>query len=98
MNGALDQELFYAQFQRLRAGASQATAIAELSRWISDNTFIQGKPYSYLHHEYQERILNSTAVEKVCRKCSQVGISELAISPAARARTSISSELMSFST
>ena len=71
--------MFWNHLQRLRAGASQATAINELARWISDNTFIQGRPYSYKNHEYQERILNCTAVEKVVRKCSQVGISELAI-------------------
>lgn len=76
---ALDQELFKNHMQRLRAGASQAVAIDEISRWISENTYINGKPYSYLNHEYQQRILNSKAREQIVRKCSQVGISELAV-------------------
>lgn len=65
--------------QRLKAGASQATAISEISRWISENTFIAGKPYSYKHHEYQKKILDSEAREINTRKCSQVGLSELSI-------------------
>ena len=72
-------EIFTTHLQRLKAGASQATAVSETSRWIADNTFIRGKPYSYVNHEYQQRILDSTAQEVVVRKCSQVGISELAI-------------------
>ena len=75
----LDNQTFGLHLQRLRAGASQATSVKELSRWIADNTFINGKAYSYEDHEYQERILNSEAREVVIRKCSQVGISELSV-------------------
>ena len=75
----LDKGLFATHLQRLQIGASQATALDEISRWISDNTYIGGKPYSYLNHEYQKRILDSTAREIVIRKCSQVGISEMSI-------------------
>ena len=64
---------------RLRAGASQATALSEVSKWISRNTTINGRNFSYKNHEYQPRILDSTARECVIRKCSQVGISELSI-------------------
>jgi hypothetical protein len=64
---------------RLRAGASQATALTEVSKWISRNTTINGRNFSYKNHEYQPRILDSTARECVIRKCSQVGISELSI-------------------
>ena len=79
MNVKLNVELFKNHMQRLKAGASQATAISEISRWIAENTYINGKPYSYHKHEYQQRILNSNAREKIVRKCSQVGISELAV-------------------
>lgn len=74
-----NQEAFRNHMQRLKAGASQATAIAEISRWISDNTFINGRNYSYVDHEYQCRILDSEAREIIVRKCSQVGISEVAV-------------------
>lgn len=65
--------------QRMRVGASQATALDEISRWIEENTYIGGKPYSYRNHEYQRRILDSTSREVVIRKCSQVGISEMSV-------------------
>ena len=79
MNVKLNIELFKNHMQRLKAGASQATAISEISRWIAENTFINGKPYSYKNHEYQVKILDSKAREIIVRKCSQVGISELAV-------------------
>jgi hypothetical protein len=75
----LNLNMFKNHLQRLKAGASQAMAINEIARWISENTYIAGKKYSYKNHEYQQRILNSTAREKVVRKCSQIGISELAV-------------------
>jgi len=79
MSNILEKHLFAGHLQRMRMGASQATALDEISRWIEENTFIGGKPYSYKNHEYQRRILDSTAREVVIRKCSQVGISELAM-------------------
>lgn len=79
MSLQFDEALFANHMQRLRAGASQAHAISEISRWIAENTFINGRPYAYKDHEYQQRILDSTAREQNIRKCSQVGISELAI-------------------
>ena len=74
-----DVEMFMSHLRRLKAGANQARALSEVSRWIAENTFINGKPYSYVGHEYQVRILDSTAREVVVKKCSQVGISELAV-------------------
>ena len=74
-----DLEAFRNHLQRLKAGASQAVAIEEISRWIAENTYIGGKPYSYKDHEYQQRILDSKARETIIRKCSQVGISELSV-------------------
>lgn len=79
MNVKFDLEAFRNHLQRLKAGVSQATAIEEISRWIAENTYIGGKPYSYVDHEYQQRILDSRARETIIRKCSQVGISELSV-------------------
>lgn len=75
----MSNDIFKNHMQRLKVGASQATAISEISRWISDNTFINGKPYSYKDHEYQEKILNSQAREVNTRKCSQIGLSEVSV-------------------
>lgn len=45
--------------------------------WITTHTTINNRKFSFKDHEYQERILQSEAPERVIRKCSQVGISEL---------------------
>ena len=79
MSSVLEKSLFTGHMQRMRVGASQATALDEISRWIEENTYIGGKPYSYKNHEYQRRILDSTSREVVIRKCSQVGISEMSV-------------------
>jgi hypothetical protein len=71
--------LFKNHMQALRAGASQATAVNEISKWVVVNTTLHDKPYSYKNHEYQERILNSTARETNVRKCSQVGMTEASV-------------------
>lgn len=72
-------EIWPSHLARLKSGASQATAITEISRWISENTLIRGKPYSYKKREYQKRILDSPAKDMVIRKCSQIGISEIMV-------------------
>lgn len=71
--------LFSDHITRVRAGASQARSLHEVSKWIEQNTKINGRPYSFLNHEYQPFILDSAEAEWVVRKCSQVGITELSI-------------------
>ena len=73
------KDLFKNHLQRLKVGASQATAISEISRWISDNTMSAGKPYSYKNHEYQKKVLDSEAREVNTRKCSQIGLTEVSV-------------------
>ena len=68
------KDLFKNHLQRLKVGASQATAVSEISRWISDNTTSHGKPYNYKDHEYQKKVLDSEAREVNTRKCSQIGL------------------------
>lgn len=72
-------DIFDAHLQRLKAGANQATAIRETSKWIATNTMLRGKPYSFKDHEYQLKILDSEAQEVNVRKCSQVGITEVSV-------------------
>ena len=62
--------------QRLRAATTDRMTLANIPEWITKNTFINGKPYSFFQHEYQERILRDQSQETVTRKCSQVGLSE----------------------
>lgn len=73
------KDLFKNHLQRLKVGASQATAVSEISRWISDNTTSHGKPYNYKDHEYQKKVLDSEAREVNTRKCSQIGLTEVSV-------------------
>lgn len=76
---ALDKEMWKATMARIKSGASQATAMSEISRWISENTIIRGKPYSYKNRDYQKFILDIDAQETVVIKPSQIGISEVVV-------------------
>lgn len=63
-------------FTRLRTAVLTRYSAAQIAQWICKNTFYAGEPYSYVDHEYQERILNDISREVNIRKCSQVGLSE----------------------
>lgn len=51
----------------------------DLPRWIEKHTTINGKPFSFKGHEYQERILTEEAQEIIIRKSAQTGISEMSM-------------------
>jgi hypothetical protein len=51
----------------------------DLAKWVETETFINGKPYSFKDHEFQERILSDESQIIVIRKCSQVGMSETSL-------------------
>lgn len=63
--------------ERLKAATIEKLSLANIPEWITKNTSIKGQPYSFLDHEYQERILRDQSQETVTRKCSQVGLSEV---------------------
>lgn len=65
--------------ERVRAGTTDRLSLSQIPLWITKNTTIQGRPYSFKNHEYQERILSDTSQEIVVRKCSQVGLTEATI-------------------
>jgi ribosomal protein L37AE/L43A len=70
-------DLFELHLQRMELATIRRYTSGQMPEWISANTYIQGKSYSFLDHEYQEKILRDEAVETVVQKCSQVGISEV---------------------
>ena len=74
---------FKHHLQRLRLATSDRIDHTQLSRWVTENTTLAGKPYSFIGHEYQQRILDDPSSHKVIRKCSQVGLSETAMRYAA---------------
>lgn len=52
---------------------------SQVADWIEQHTTINGQPFSFVGREYQRRILQSEAPTIVVKKCSQVGLSELAL-------------------
>ncbi len=52
---------------------------AKYSDWITKNTKLNGRHFSFEDHEFQIDIVNDTAEHVVVKKCSQVGLTEIAI-------------------
>lgn len=65
--------------ERVRAATTTGFTLATVPRWIEKNTRLEGEPFSFRDHEYQLRILQDQSREIVVRKCSQTGLTELAI-------------------
>lgn len=51
--------------------------LSKMSEWLCKYTRIDGRSFSFKHHEMQIQICNDTNARKVVQKCSQVGMSEL---------------------
>lgn len=66
-----------AAFERMETGAANNYDPEKVPGWIEKNTFLGGKPFSFVDHEYQLRILQSKKRTQYTKKCSQLGISEL---------------------
>ncbi len=64
---------------RLKSATVSRNKRTELSKWVATNTFINGKPYSFKDHEYQERILDDPSQELVFFKAAQLGLSEVSL-------------------
>jgi len=64
---------------RLKLATTNKHQRTDLSTWITDNTFINGKNYSYKDHEYQKRIVDDPSQELVYFKAAQLGLSEISL-------------------
>jgi hypothetical protein len=69
-------EITYNHLNRLKTAVMKKHSSASIARWIVENTSYASQPYSYIDHEYQERILSDTSQDIAVRKPSQVGLSE----------------------
>lgn len=72
-------EILERHLQRLEMATTGKLTRKDLAKWVTTETFINGKPYSYADHEFQERILSDESQVTVTRKCSQVGMSETSL-------------------
>lgn len=63
--------------QRIRTSVLSNLTVQDIPDWIVKNTRLNGGAFSFVDHEYQLRILQSSANTTIIRKCSQIGLSEL---------------------
>ncbi len=64
---------------RIRQRTVDALSMGDVAKWVSTKTKINGRLYSFVDHEYQERVMADEAQDIAIRKCSQVGLSEMSI-------------------
>lgn len=72
-------DLAVQHLQRMRAATTNQYTRADLLRWVTNETYLNGKKFNTKGHEYQERILLDQSQELCLKKPSQVGISELSL-------------------
>jgi hypothetical protein len=65
--------------QRLELATINRYTRKDLSRWVCENTYIQGRKFSVKNHEFQSRIMNDPSQELVIIKSAQLGISEMSM-------------------
>ena len=63
---------------RIRTSVRSIYGLGNLDEWISKNTRLSGKPYSFTDYEYQIPIIKDDAKKSIIVKPAQVGLSELA--------------------
>jgi len=68
---------FKFHMERVKAATINRHSLAQIPEWVQEHTFLNMRPFTFRNHEYQEVIMRDQSVEKVIRKCSQIGISEL---------------------
>ncbi len=68
---------------RVRVAADKSLAMQHLSRWMTRNLTLAGRPYTFKYHEAHEEIASDQHPSKCVKKCSQVGLTELSLRIAA---------------
>lgn len=68
---------------RLRSETTNKLGLKDLVTWIPKHTRINGRPFSFKGHEYQQRIISDTSAERVIQKSAQTGLSEMSLREAA---------------
>lgn len=75
----LDPKTSKALYSRIADRLGGESAITSVGEWLCDNTFLDGKPWTFRHHEFQQAICNCTDRHVVVQKPTQVGLTELSL-------------------
>lgn len=70
----------YADFYlRLKDSLVGGDIFGNIGDWLKENTTLAGKPFSFFEHEFQKEIAADSSSDGSIMKCSQVGLTELAV-------------------
>lgn len=64
---------------RLRGATTSKYSRADLARWVTENTYLNGRRYSTKGHEYQAKVMGDTSPDISIIKPSQIGCSEMSL-------------------
>ena len=64
-------------FTRVENGVNAVYHLGNLSKWIAQHTKLDGKPFTYVGHEYQKDIIDDPAKNVYVKKAAQTGLSEI---------------------
>ena len=78
MNETLEQHI-----ARISAATTGRLGRKDLPKWITENTYHNGKKFSFKDHEFQGKIAGDESQEIVIIKSAQLGVSELSMRMAA---------------
>lgn len=64
---------------RLRMQLNRDAGLKELDKVVMKYGVVNGRPFTFKDHEFQQEIIRDTRSRQSVRKCSQVGLSELMV-------------------
>jgi len=68
---------FAQHLSRIRASTLSKFGLSNVSSWIEQNLFLEGKRFSFHNHEFQRRILDDTSPVSMAVKVAQIGMSTI---------------------
>jgi hypothetical protein len=69
--------MFSEHLKRIEEGARSVYSTDNLAPWIAKHTKLDGKPFTFQHHEYQKDIISDPAKTLYVNKAAQTGLSEI---------------------
>ena len=77
LEAEFDDKAVKEHFSNLHKAVYDTYDLADIPRYLSEKTFLNGQRFSFKHHEFQLDIASDTSRDINVQKCAQVGLSEL---------------------
>lgn len=77
--GKIMDDKILEHLKRLKDAAFNRYDLADVGRYITEKTYLNGERFSFKDHEYQQDIISDTSRVIYCMKCAQVGLTEIQI-------------------